>query len=223
MKTFYHDFIKIPGSITVLDSPLGRRYETPEGIFPSVTSVTGWQKRSFFAGWRKKNPEESRRVLSRGTAMHSMIESYLLNTLTPQTLKEQAGVCHTDLFLQMQSDIDRIGKIRSIEAPLWSKQIGLAGRTDCIGEYDGKLSVIDFKSASKPKSEDGILEYLTQATAYALMWQARTGQPVPNISIIIGVETGECQVFQTNPREHVADLVEAIAIWRADQEFSVTK
>lgn len=223
MKTFYHDFIKIPGSITVLESPSGRRYETPEGIFPSVTSVTGWQKRSFFAGWRKKNPEESRRVLSRGTAMHSMIESYLLNTLTPQTLKEQAGVCHTDLFLQMQSDIDRIGKIRSIEAPLWSKQIGLAGRTDCIGEYDGKLSVIDFKSASKPKSEDGILEYFTQATAYALMWQARTGQPIPNISIIIGVETGECQVFQTNPREHVADLVEAIAIWRADQEFCVTK
>ena len=99
----------------------------------------------------------------------------------------------------------------------------MAGRTDCIGEYDGKLSVIDFKSASKPKSEDGILEYFTQATAYALMWQARTGQPVPNISIIIGVETGECQVFQTNPREHVADLVEAIAIWRADQEFSVAK
>ena len=150
-------------------------------------------------------------------------EKYLFILFTPQTLKEQAGVCHTDLFLQMQSDIDRIGKILSIEAPLWSKQIGLAGRTDCIGEYDGKLSVIDFKSASKPKSEDGILEYFTQATAYALMWQARTGQPVPNISIIIGVETGECQVFQTNPREHVADLVEAIAIWRADQEFSVAK
>lgn len=223
MKTFCYDLVKIEGSISAIDNPNGRRYETPEGIFPSVTSVTGWQKRAFFAGWRKKNPDESKRVLSRGTAMHSMIESYLLNTLTPQVLKEQAGICHTDLFLQMQSDIDRIGKIRAIEVPLWSKQIGLAGRTDCIGEYDGKLSVIDFKSASKPKSEDGILEYFTQATAYALMWQARTGQKIPNISIIIGVETGECQVFQTNPRDHIPDLVEAIAIWRADQKFSVTK
>lgn len=54
MKSFQHEFVKIPGSITVIESPIGRRYETPEGIFPSVTSVTGWQKRSFFAGWQSR-------------------------------------------------------------------------------------------------------------------------------------------------------------------------
>ena len=223
MKIFDHEFVKLDGSIVSTDTTNGRRYVTPDGTFPSVTTITGWQKRAFFAAWRKKNSEESRRVLSRGTAMHSMIESYLLNTLTPQMITEATGKSHTDLFLSMQEDIDRIGKILAIEVPLWSKRIGLAGRTDCVGYYDGVLSVIDFKSATKPKCEDGILEYFTQATAYALMWQDRTGQKIPNIVIIIGAESGGCQVFQTNPRDHIADLVESIAVWKADQLSITTK
>lgn len=217
MKTFDHEFVELNGSVASSESGQGRRYSTPDGTFPSVTTVTGWQKRAFFAAWRKKNPDESRRVLSRGTAMHSMIEKYLLNNLTPQTITEETGKSHTDLFLSMRDDIDRIGKIIAIEVPLWSKKIGLAGRTDCIGYYDGKLSVIDFKSATNPKSERDILDYFTQATAYALMFQDMTGIKIPNLVIIIGAESGGCQVFQAKTGDHVADLVEAIAIWRADQ------
>ena len=217
MKTFDHEFVELNGSVASSESGQGRRYSTPDGTFPSVTTVTGWQKRAFFAAWRKKNPDESRRVLSRGTAMHSMIESCLLNNLTPQTITEETGKSHTDLFLSMRDDIDRIGKIIAIEVPLWSKKIGLAGRTDCIGYYDGKLSVIDFKSATNPKSERDILDYFTQATAYALMFQDMTGIKIPNLVIIIGAESGGCQVFQAKTGDHVADLVEAIAIWRADQ------
>jgi genome maintenance exonuclease 1 len=217
MKSFRHEFITFDGSISSIEDDRGRRYQTPDGVFPSVTTVTGWKKRAFFAHWRKKNPDESRRVLSRGTAMHSTIESYLLNILTPQLLAESEGTSATDLFHSMREDIDRIGAIRAIEVALWSKKIGLAGRTDCIGEFDGKLSVIDFKSSTNPKSEDGILDYFTQATAYALMWQDRTGQPIPNITIIIGVESGGCQVFESTPREHVENLFDYISAWKRDQ------
>lgn len=217
MKTFDHEFVELDGSVALSESGQGRKYSTPDGTFPSVTTVTGWQKRAFFAAWRKKNPDESQRVLSRGTAMHSMIEKYLLNNLTPQIIMEETGKSHTDLFLSMRDDIDRIEKILAIEVPLWSKKIGLAGRTDCVGYYDGKLSVIDFKSATNPKSQRDILDYFTQATAYALMFQDRTGIKIPNLVIIIGAESGGCQVFQANTVDHVADLVEAIAIWRADQ------
>lgn len=146
-----------------------------------------------------------------------MIEKYLLNNLSPQMITEETGKSHTDLFLSMRDDIDRIGKIIAIEVPLWSKKIGLAGRTDCIGYYDGKLSVVDFKSATNPKSERDILDYFTQATAYALMFQDRTGIKIPNLVIIIGAESGGCQVFQGKTKDYVSDLVEAIAIWRADQ------
>jgi genome maintenance exonuclease 1 len=114
--------------------------------------------------------------------------------------------------------VDCIDNIRAIEVPLWSKRVGLAGRTDCIGEYNGELSVIDFKTSNNPKSEDAICDYFTQSAAYALMWQDLTGQRVDNITIIMGVSsTGECQVFQAKTLDWVESLVQAIHLWKYEQ------
>jgi hypothetical protein len=222
MKTFQHEFVTLKENIESVESGSGRRYSTPDGIFPSVTTVTGWKKRAFFAKWRRENPEESKRVLSRGTKLHSLIETYLLNALTPTAITESEGTTERDLFVSMQQEIDRIGTIYAIEVPLWSKKVGLAGRTDCIGEFDGVPSVIDFKSSNYPKSEDAIQDYFMQATAYALMWQDRTGQELRNIAILIGVEDGGCQVFTADPRDYVPDLVEAIQTYRAEQPVRVS-
>lgn len=216
MKRFDHDFVTVEGGINSIETPEGRRYTTPEGIFPSVTTVTGYKKREFFAKWRRENPDESRRVLSRGTRLHSIIEDYLSNTLTNTTLAESAGLAEVDLFIQMQEDIDRIGKVWAIEVPLWSSKVGLAGRTDCIGEFDGVPSVIDFKSSTNPRSQSYVEDYFLQATAYALMWEDRVGIPLQNLAIIIGVEsTGTAQVFTAHPRDYVQKLVEAIRHYRS--------
>lgn len=220
MKTFVHEFIDVGTDIESVETPNGRRYRTPGGVFPSVTTVTGWKKRAFFAKWRRDNPQESKRVLSRGTKLHSLIETYLRNDLTPEVLLEttqSGGAGEADLFSSMQHDIDRIGRIFAIEVPLWSQKVGLAGRTDCIAEFDGVPSVVDFKSSNYPKSEDAIQDYFMQATAYALMWQDRTGKAVQNIAILIGVEDGGSQVFTADPRDYVEDLVEAIRHYREEQ------
>jgi len=222
MKTFDHAFVELNEQIESVETPNGRRYKTPDGIFPSVTTVTGWKKRAFFAKWRRDNPEESKRVLSRGTKLHAIIETYLRNSLTPTALAEATGTSEADLFVSMQEDINRIGKIFAIEVPLWSKKVGLAGRTDCIGEFDGVPSVIDFKSSNYPKSEDAIQDYFMQATAYALMWQDLTGQQLRNIAILIGVEDGGCQVFTADPRDYVEDLVDAIRTYREEQPLQVS-
>jgi hypothetical protein len=222
MKTFDHAFVNLNEEIESVETPQGRRYKTPDGFFPSVTTVTGWKKRAFFAKWRRDNPEESKRVLSRGTKLHSIIETYLRNDLSPTVLAEVTGTNEADLFASMQQDIDRIGTIYAIEVPLWSKKVGLAGRTDCIGEFDGVPSVIDFKSSNYPKSEDAIQDYFMQATAYALMWQDRTGQELRNIAILIGVEDGGSQVFTADPREYIEDLVDAIRTYREEQAVQVS-
>lgn len=118
--------------------------------------------------------------------------------------------------------MDCIDNIRAVEVPLWSKKIGLAGRTDCIAEYNGNLSVVDFKTSKNPKSEDAIGDYFTQGAAYALMWQDLTGQRVDNITIIMGVaSTGECQVFEAHTRDWVEPLVDAIALWKSEQVSTV--
>jgi genome maintenance exonuclease 1 len=213
--------VNISGDITAAEANGSRQYTTPDGVFPSVTTVTGWAKRKFFAKWRRENPEESKRILSRGTRVHALIEDYLQNRFEA-SLQEAAGTEELDIFNTMQPYLDCIDNIRAVEVPLWSKKIGLAGRTDCIAEYNGNLSVVDFKTSKNPKSEDAIGDYFTQGAAYALMWQDLTGQRVDNITIIMGVaSTGECQVFEAHTRDWVEPLVDAIALWKSEQVSTV--
>ena len=221
MKSFRHAFVNISGDITAAEANGSRQYTTPDGVFPSVTTVTGWAKRKFFAKWRREHPEESKRILSRGTRVHALIEDYLQNRFET-SLQEAAGTEELDIFNTMQPALDCIDNIRAVEVPLWSKKVGLAGRTDCIAEYNGSLSVIDFKTSNNPKSEDAIGDYFTQGAAYALMWQDLTGQRVDNITIIMGVaSTGECQVFEAHTRDWVEPLVDAIALWKSEQVSTV--
>ena len=110
------------------------------------------------------------------------------------------------MFSILRPELDKIDNIIALETPLWSKTLGLAGRTDCIAEYDGKLSIIDFKASTKQKRASDIDNYFTQACAYALMFQERTGIIVDNFAILIACEDGLRQVFQGKPITHVKAL-----------------
>jgi hypothetical protein len=202
-KQFIHKPIEITGELKEVSENGKRLYQTPEGIFPSVTTVVGFQKQQFFAEWRQKNPEESKRVTSRGTKFHSLIEKYLKNEDLDY---DNVHSSFKSLFSILKPELDKIDNIIALETPLWSKTLGLAGRTDCIAEYDGKLSIIDFKASTKEKQLSHIDNYLAQATAYALMFQERTGIIVDNFAILIACEDGMKQVFQDKPINHVKRL-----------------
>ena len=192
-----------------------RYYISPQGTkLPSVTTVVGWEKRHFFAEWRRKNPEESRRVSTRGTRFHSLVEDYINNK---HDLKERYTPNLLDLFLSLKTEIDRIDNIRAQEVPLWSETVGLAGRVDCIAEFDGKLSVIDFKTSKRQKSKEDIQNYFEQATAYALMWQERTGEPINTIVVLITCDDGTSQVFVESPIRFVGSLYNTIQNYRKAQ------
>jgi len=211
-KKFNHKLIELPSEINEVEVEGKRFYSTPGGTFPSVTTVTGFEKQKFFAEWREKNPEESKRVTSRGTKFHSTIESYLKN----ETIDlESMMPGNKALFLLLKPELDKIDNILALETPLWSKTIGLAGRTDCIAEYDGKLSIIDFKASSKEKKASHIDNYFTQATAYSLMFQERTGIVIDNFAILIACEDGMRQVFQGKPLKYVKELHKTIKAYRS--------
>jgi genome maintenance exonuclease 1 len=195
VKIFKHNPINLQVELKEVQQNNKRFYQTPEGIFPSVTTVVGFEKQQFFAEWRKKNPDESKRVTGRGTEFHSLIEKYLKNeTIDYDNLNSNIKF----LFSQLKPELDKLDNIIALETPLWSKILGLAGRTDCIAEYDGKLSIIDFKASSKEKREKDIDNYFMQATAYALMFQERTGMIIDNFAILISCEDGMKQVFDGN-------------------------
>ena len=115
-----------------------------------------------------------------------------------------------DIFCTIQPSLHRIDNIRLIEAPLWSSLLELAGRTDCIADFDGKLSIIDFKASSKEKRKKDIDNYFMQATAYSMMLQERTGIKVDQFVILVACETGENQVFVGKPINYVKPLKEII-------------
>jgi hypothetical protein len=212
-KQFKHNPINLSCELKEITKDGKRFYSTPGGEFPSVTTVVGDKKKQFFAEWRKKNPEESKRVTARGTKFHSLIESYLKNE--PVDLENMMPGTKS-LFLLLKPELDKIDNIIAIESPLWSKTLGLAGRTDCIAEYDGKLSIIDFKASSKEKKIEHIDNYLLQATAYSLMFQERTGKIIDNFAILIACEDGLKQVFEDKTIKYVRQLKKTIQDYRRE-------
>jgi len=206
-KTFKHDITELNVNLKTKEVDGKRVYETPIGSFLSVTSVVGWEKNKFFAEWRKNNPEEAKRTANRGTKLHSLVEQYIKNEKIDN---KKTDIFTLDLFLQIKDEIDKIDNIKAVECPLYSKLLRLAGRADCIAEYDGVLSIIDFKSSTKAKREEDIDNYFMQATAYSVMWQELTGQKIENIVLLISCEDGEIQVFQKKPIKYVKMLKECI-------------
>jgi len=216
VKKFNHVVTEEFTNLKTTNQNGSRYYETPEGKYPSVTTVTGWGKQKFFAEWRKNNPVESRRVLNRGNKLHTLIELYINNEFNVKKDKGGVDLLTLDLFLQLQPKLNLIDNVHAQEIPLWSSTLELAGRVDCVGEYDGKLSIIDFKGSTKTKRKSDIENYFTQTTAYAIMWQEMTGIPINNIVIMIATEAGDCQVFEANPIDYAKPLLKAIRSYQKE-------
>ena len=207
VKKFKLNLIETDTSIRSLEENNIRLYSTPGGIFPSVTTVVGWDKRLFFESWRIKNKQESERVCTRGTNLHSLVENYIMGkevNLNNLDYKTQ------DLFHLIKPKVDELDEIYALETPLWSTKLGLAGRVDCIGIYEGKIQVIDFKGSTRPKDIRDIQNYFLQATAYCLMWQERPGEKIKDFSIFLASEEGIMQVFTEKTVNFVSDLKKAI-------------
>jgi len=177
----------------------GRNYVTPDGKrYPSVTTVLSILTEDSIREWRARVGEEeankiSHRASTRGTAVHAIIEDYINNE--PEYAKKYMPNVY-DNFLSVKSVLDkRIGIVYAQECALYSEHLGVAGRVDCIAEFDGKPSIIDFKTAKKPKKAEWITNYFIQESAYAIMWEERTGIPITQLVTIVAVDNEEPQVF----------------------------
>jgi genome maintenance exonuclease 1 len=197
-----------------------REYKTPEGInLPSITTVLSILSRESIAKWRKKvgNEEANRishRASTRGTAVHEVVEKYINNE---ESFKNGYTPDIISSFLDLQPILDsRIGRVFAQEAPLYSNHLGVAGRVDCVAEFDGKLSIIDFKTSLKPKRLEWVKNYFMQESAYAIMWEERTGRPITQLVTIISVDNHEPQVFIEHRDNWVRPLRDTIAQYNAE-------
>ena len=190
----------------------GRRYYiiSEDKKYQSITTVFSAFPKPELIQWRKKVGEENaneitRQATTRGVKIHSICEDYLNN----KEIKDILPI-HKQSFLKIKGHLNKINNIHGLEIALFSHQLKVGGRADCIAEYDNTLSVIDFKTSRKEKKEEWIQNYFLQATYYAMAYYEMTGIKIKQIVIIISVYDGESQVFIKNINNYVKPLISKI-------------
>ena len=204
----------------------GRHYVDPDGNkYPSITTVLSILSREAIQKWRERVGEEeanriSRVASSRGTKIHNIIEKYIAND--PEYL--QGEMPHNiQTFKDIQPIVDQnLSKIYSIEAPLYSKHLGVAGRVDCVGVWNGKDSIIDWKTSRKEKKKEWISSYFMQAAAYAIMWEERTGIPIKQLVVAIAGDMGP-QVFIEDRDNWTEKLINTISEYKREKFWEETR
>ena len=177
--------------------------------YPSVTTVVGLSTRDGIKLWRDRVGEEeanrvSQAAAKKGTRFHELVETYMRKE---EPYVEFDNLIQEGQFKSLRPILDDIIPF-AIEAPLYSDRLKMAGRVDCVGMMDGAICIIDFKTSAKPKIEEYAKPWYLQMTAYAIMVEELTGQPIDEIVALVAVENGTTQVFISNPMDHVDDLVD---------------
>ena len=208
---FEHELVNEDYSLDQQTSKKGRVYVDDEGNkYPSITTVLSILNKEAILAWRKRVGEEeankiSTRAAVRGTKVHDMIERYVLN--------EDPGepdLISVSNFKEVKPIIDEnLSKVYATEKRMFSKHLGVAGTVDCVGVWDGKDSIIDWKTSAKWKKKEWISNYFMQCSAYAIMWEERTGRPITQLVVCIAGDMGP-QIFVEHRDNWDKELISVI-------------
>ena len=201
-----------------------RHYVTPEGeLYPSITTILGELNKAAIKAWRERvGEEEANKVAGkasrRGTSLHSVCESYI---------KNEEGFLDTktyniiELFKTIEPFFERINNVHGVELALYSDHFGIAGRTDLIAEFDGTLSIIDYKTSNKLKKKEWCEGYFAQGAFYGVAYEELTKIPVPQVVIIMAVENEHPQLFVEKRDDWIDKIWEAKKLYELNNTEAV--
>lgn len=218
-KTFEHVAMEFEYSDLEADTQeSGRTYLTPNGKkYPSITTVLSLLTKKYIDEWKERVGEEeaarvSYRAGNRGSAFHDLTEQYLNNNP-----RYTDGYTHNIIgyFNNIRPILDeRVGRVYAQEYPLYSDYLGVAGRVDCVAEFDGEIAIIDFKTSRREKSHEKIHNYFIQESAYAIMWEERFKMPITKLVTIMHVDHKKPMVFVEHRDNWTAKLLETIKMYK---------
>ena len=219
---FKHVPVELP-TITATTTGGVRLYETPEGNkYPSITTVLSVRSKTGLMEWRKRVGNDvanhiAKTAAARGTKVHHMCEDYLNNMRYnfPDKFKEhRKNFLPYCLFSQLKEKVlCNINNIYAQEAGLYSDKYKVAGRVDCIAEYNGVPSIIDFKTSTKERKDEWNESYYIQGSAYAEMFGERTGMEISQVVILVVTEDGTVQEFIKEKYDYLDALVQTVTEW----------
>ena len=195
-----------------------RYYETPAGkLYPSVTTVLKDLSAEGIAAWRAKVGADvanrvSAQASARGTAVHKLCEDYIDNK---EDYLDGHMPANIETFNTLKGLLDKyLDNVVMQEVPLYSNYLEVGGRVDCIGEWNGKLSVIDFKTSKRRKRKDQIGNYFMQAAAYCVMFEELTKVPITQTIILMSVDNDHPLVFKSTRDEYIDQFMKQRASYR---------
>jgi len=219
---FSHDKIDIGYSdLDAETTNNGRTYTTPDGKrYPSITTVLSILTEDVIRAWKERVGEEQAEIVSgkavrRGTKVHSIVEKYLNNEDITGFLP------HIRQSLDNLKPVldESIGTVFGLEVPLYSHHLKVAGRCDCIAQFNGVPSIIDFKTSRYIKKKEKISNYFAQCAAYAIMWEERTVMVIPNVVVIMDVDHEKPLVFVEHRDNYTKLLKDTIDEYRTRKIF----
>ena len=222
---FNHVQISLP-EVTTETINRKRFYVTPEGNkYPSITTVLSTRKKEGLFEWRKRVGNDvanyvARTSASRGTKVHHMCEDYLNNEFDEE--KHKKDFLPFCLFNQLKDQaLCNLDNIYAQEAGLYSDKYKVAGRVDCVAEYKDTLSIIDFKTSTRERSDDWNENYYIQGSAYAEMFEERTKIKIDQVVILVVTEDGTVQEFVKSKQDYLPMLEASINEWSKSNETPI--
>jgi genome maintenance exonuclease 1 len=210
MKEFNH----IPVNFTqseLIEKDGGHYYQTPSGVvYPSITTMLqktqSEEKQKSLQNWREQEIAAdyiTQQAAVVGSETHKLIENYL----NGEEILEKSRLLSEAHFNNLLPFVDKINDIHGIELRLYSDKLKLAGTSDCIANYDGKLSIIDYKTKRSNQREEWLTDHFIQATSYGVMFKELTGIKVEQVVILVSSEKNTRMEFMKNPDDYL-DLLE---------------
>lgn len=195
--------------------PEGRTYTTPSGKFPSVTTVLGnYYGKAGLEEWKERIGRDKAEAISRnaaenGTALHAVLEKFMLNENY-----DDAHSIEKMRFVSVKKKLEEIvDTVYGVEFPLFSNKLKTAGKADLLVKLkNGAIAILDLKTTNKYKREEWIESYFTQATTYSIMTnELYDSLNVTKIVIIFSTNDFGCYCFEKDIQDY-AGLVNKIFI-----------
>tara|TARA_B110000438_G_scaffold213506_1_gene205749 strand:+ start:376 stop:1035 length:660 start_codon:yes stop_codon:yes gene_type:complete len=185
-------------------------YQTPTGeVYPSITTILQKTmsngKKESLQNWKEQEIASeyiTQEAATIGTETHKLIENHI-NEIRQTDEVRLLSVAH---FNNLIPFLQKINDVHGTELRLYSNSMKLAGTSDCIANYDGELSIIDYKTKRSNQKEEWMTDHFIQGTAYSQMFKELTGIEVKQVVILVSSEKNSRMEFVKNI-ENYKDLL----------------
>ena len=218
----------------------GHFYKTESGkTYPSITTVLKvLDTKEWYPFWVAKVARDEEiteaqaeirckeiggNSMEMGNIVHKLAEEYLSNATVNKPSSKIEEIDPMDLFVPLSEHLtEHVDKVHGLEVPIYSDDLQLAGTADCIAEYDGELSIVDFKNSRKPKTKSQCKskDYFIQLCAYAKMWEFCTGQKIEQGVILVISWDGKVKPFKVKLSDYEADLYKKLVLVEQKQALN---